>query len=234
MKGPGLRIDLDVRRMWRCPRCQRVARTPGNVVSQSCGCAPERVWMVLQQPLPRPRFVPDYRELEAVEDYTLEPDSTFILDGDHSDVVVEGEIVTTETAVPPASPVAPESRRVRPPRRDRKGPPPRRPGGDRRPDSGRDRKPTPSPPPPPPAPSEVPLPIAHPPTDVPTSLPAEPARDSAGTEAPNATSAPPRERRRRNRRRGSDRQRDTPGQTPGPETGADATESFGDGIVSDS
>ncbi len=74
MKGPGVRVDLDVRRTWRCPKCGRVLRAAGQVVAVPCSCAPERTWMTLEQPPPRPRYVPPPRELEPVEDYTLEPD----------------------------------------------------------------------------------------------------------------------------------------------------------------
>ncbi len=36
IKGPGIRLDLDVRRVWRCPTCQRVLKTAGHVVSRRC------------------------------------------------------------------------------------------------------------------------------------------------------------------------------------------------------
>jgi hypothetical protein len=62
MKGPGLRIDLDVRRMWRCPRCGRTVRTAGKVVSQRCQCAESGVWMRLDQPPQRAPFVAPARE----------------------------------------------------------------------------------------------------------------------------------------------------------------------------
>ena len=38
MKGPGNRIDLDVRRIWECPRCHKQRRANGDVVSLRCGC----------------------------------------------------------------------------------------------------------------------------------------------------------------------------------------------------
>ena len=47
MKGPGSRIDLDVRRVWQCPRCQRRARAEGGVTAKRCFCAPEGTWMHL-------------------------------------------------------------------------------------------------------------------------------------------------------------------------------------------
>jgi hypothetical protein len=36
IKGPGIRLDLDVRRVWRCPSCQRVLKTAGHVTSRRC------------------------------------------------------------------------------------------------------------------------------------------------------------------------------------------------------
>ncbi|MFM8580712.1 MAG: hypothetical protein ACKOFW_04310, partial [Planctomycetaceae bacterium] len=74
MKGPGNRVDLDVRRLWRCPRCGREQKAGGQVVSVTCHCAgAERVFMVLQPPAPKVRYVPAPREFEPVEDYELGP-----------------------------------------------------------------------------------------------------------------------------------------------------------------
>ena len=36
IKGPGIRLDLDVRRVWRCPKCQRVLKTAGHITSRRC------------------------------------------------------------------------------------------------------------------------------------------------------------------------------------------------------
>ena len=47
MKGPGSRIDLDVRRVWRCPVCGRRAKAEGGVTSKRCFCTPEGTWMKL-------------------------------------------------------------------------------------------------------------------------------------------------------------------------------------------
>lgn len=47
MKGPGYRHDLDVRRVWRCPACQRERKLPGDVTVVRCGCQPAGVWMEL-------------------------------------------------------------------------------------------------------------------------------------------------------------------------------------------
>ena len=58
MKGPGLRVRFDVRRLWRCPQCGRTSLETGDVVSVPCLCADPQVWMQLvPQPKPeRPQF----------------------------------------------------------------------------------------------------------------------------------------------------------------------------------
>ena len=38
MRGPGFRHDLDVRRTWRCPQCQRERKLPGDVTAVVCVC----------------------------------------------------------------------------------------------------------------------------------------------------------------------------------------------------
>lgn len=62
VKGPGLRIDLDVRRLWRCPKCGRTVRTAVQVVAQPCGCSDSTTWMTLQTPVKREPFRAPVRE----------------------------------------------------------------------------------------------------------------------------------------------------------------------------
>ena len=45
IKGPGIRLDLDVRRVWRCPSCQRVLKTAGHITSRTCPI--DGAWMQL-------------------------------------------------------------------------------------------------------------------------------------------------------------------------------------------
>lgn len=55
MKGPGIRIDLDVRRLWRCPRCGDERKATGTLTARTCSrpdCA--GVWMKLIEPLRKP------------------------------------------------------------------------------------------------------------------------------------------------------------------------------------
>jgi hypothetical protein len=74
MKGPGVRVDQDVRRFWRCPLCGKVTRTAGRVTTVVCLCTGEPRWMQLEPTPRRPRYVPPPRELEPVEEYILPPD----------------------------------------------------------------------------------------------------------------------------------------------------------------
>ncbi len=47
MKGPGQRIDLDVRRIWKCPQCGKTRKLGGEITSVRCNCRREDVWMQL-------------------------------------------------------------------------------------------------------------------------------------------------------------------------------------------
>jgi hypothetical protein len=71
VKGPGLRIDLEVRRIWHCAKCGKTVRTPGLVTAQRCNCSDESTWMRLEQPVPRPPFVPPHRD--PLPEYGDEP-----------------------------------------------------------------------------------------------------------------------------------------------------------------
>ena len=47
MRGPGLKLDLDVRRLWTCPVCRQQRRLPGDVTSALCPCRDAGVPMQL-------------------------------------------------------------------------------------------------------------------------------------------------------------------------------------------
>lgn len=49
MKGPGLRIDVDVRRAWRCPVCGQGARLPMDSTAPRCPCVRDGVPMKLAE-----------------------------------------------------------------------------------------------------------------------------------------------------------------------------------------
>lgn len=65
MKGPGLRADLDVRRLWKCPRCSRVMRYSGDVVSHICHCQKEGTFMQLVEVPKPPVPTSDCREVRG-------------------------------------------------------------------------------------------------------------------------------------------------------------------------
>jgi len=50
MKGPGMRLDLDVRRVWRCPECGVERRTSGDRTIVSCHACKQTRWMTLVEP----------------------------------------------------------------------------------------------------------------------------------------------------------------------------------------
>ncbi|QDT81027.1 hypothetical protein Mal35_45040 [Gimesia maris] len=47
MKGPGLKLDLDVRRLWKCPQTGQTIRLSGNVVAKSVEVDGKTVFMQL-------------------------------------------------------------------------------------------------------------------------------------------------------------------------------------------
>jgi hypothetical protein len=53
IKGPGLKLDLDVRRCFECPACGRRIKRQGDVTTYQCHCQEPPVWMHLREP-PRP------------------------------------------------------------------------------------------------------------------------------------------------------------------------------------
>ena len=53
MKGPGLRVDHDVRRLWVCPDCSRSLRLDGSVSYMRCDCqGATSSWMQLIESAP--------------------------------------------------------------------------------------------------------------------------------------------------------------------------------------
>jgi hypothetical protein len=98
MKGPGLRVDLDVRRTWRCPRCSRERRATAVVTSLTCSCSPDNPRMQLVESQRRVR--PEPKPLDLVLNIDLDapdPDSSDV----SSDAVpIESDPVHTTTDVP--------------------------------------------------------------------------------------------------------------------------------------
>ena len=79
MKGPSLRYDMRVLRVFTCDSCGRQVQTPGNVTTQTCVCSDPPKFM---RPLDRPR--------------TVSPDvSMFISPADPEDLIEVDEIDET-------------------------------------------------------------------------------------------------------------------------------------------
>jgi hypothetical protein len=98
MKGPGLRIDIDVRRVWRCPVCGTMRRTPGDVTTLRCGCKPGGTLMQPVESRRRDRPVP-----QAVDPY-IEIDLDAPVEGESAPSVVGvGEVADAGGARPAAS-----------------------------------------------------------------------------------------------------------------------------------
>jgi len=55
MKGPGLRLKCDVRRIWRCPDCGSEVAAGGNVTALRCQCENPHPFMQLIEPRRRVR-----------------------------------------------------------------------------------------------------------------------------------------------------------------------------------
>jgi len=55
MRGPGVRLDLDVRRVWKCPACQLVRRVSGDLTAIRCHCAGEPWMQLVDERTSRPR-----------------------------------------------------------------------------------------------------------------------------------------------------------------------------------
>lgn len=89
MKGPGLRLDLDVRRMWRCPRCGRERRADASVTALTCGCAPDHPRMQLVEIQRRVR--PEPKPLDLVLNIDLDAPEEESRDESPDPVVIASE-----------------------------------------------------------------------------------------------------------------------------------------------
>lgn len=108
MKGPGLRIRLDVRRVWKCPQCGKQIRLPGQQVSYPCPCTSPPTWMHLL-PDPKP---PEYHfeKISIPEPVEEEP----LPEPERPPLPQQPTEETAETTADASRP----SEQTRPPRRD--------------------------------------------------------------------------------------------------------------------
>ncbi len=69
MRGPGLRLDLDVRRTWRCPACGAERRTQGDVAQMRCGCSDAPLMRYVETARPRrpdPKPHDPYMDVDSI------------------------------------------------------------------------------------------------------------------------------------------------------------------------
>ncbi len=75
MKGPGLKLDLDVRRLWKCPQTGQTIRLSGDVAAKSIKVEGKEVFMQLveeKRSLYRDPYHFDYFELAEEEQSSSE------------------------------------------------------------------------------------------------------------------------------------------------------------------
>jgi hypothetical protein len=58
MRGPGMRLGLDVRRLWQCPQCGAQRKLPADVTSVRCSACSVAPFMQIVEPPRRPRPAP--------------------------------------------------------------------------------------------------------------------------------------------------------------------------------
>tara|TARA_R110002111_G_scaffold262694_1_gene340201 strand:- start:139648 stop:140091 length:444 start_codon:yes stop_codon:yes gene_type:complete len=75
MKGPGLKLDLDVRRLWKCPQTGQTIRLSGDVVTKTTQVDGKTVFMQLleeKRSLYRDPYHFDYYELPTADQSSSE------------------------------------------------------------------------------------------------------------------------------------------------------------------
>jgi hypothetical protein len=99
MKGPGIRYDIDVRRVWECPACGNRMKFLGNITAHRCSCSAKE-WMRLiiersdrEFPVRDKIVIPEEEYVEPVEETPETEPAT-----EASEAVSESAV---ETAPPP-------------------------------------------------------------------------------------------------------------------------------------
>lgn len=109
MKGPGLKLDLDVRRLWKCPQTGETIRLSGDVTAKSTQVNGETVFMQLveeKRSLYRDPFHFDYYELPEGDQSSSERAAAAARSIEETETVEE--IVVTEEQTTEISFTAPE------------------------------------------------------------------------------------------------------------------------------
>ena len=103
MKGPGLKLDLDVRRLWKCPKTGQTIRLSGDVVAKSTQVNGETVFMQLieeQRKLHEDPYHFDFAET-AESDQSSSERAAAAARSLEAEPAVEPESITAQEAAPP-------------------------------------------------------------------------------------------------------------------------------------
>ena len=103
MKGPGLKLDLDVRRLWKCPKTGQTIRLSGDVVAKSTQVNGETVFMQLieeQRKLHEDPYHFDFAET-AERDQSSSERAAALARSLEAEPAVEPESITAQEAAPP-------------------------------------------------------------------------------------------------------------------------------------
>ncbi len=103
MKGPGLKLDLDVRRLWKCPKTGQTIRLSGDVVAKSTQVNGETVFMQLieeQRKLHEDPYHFDFAET-AESDQSSSERAAALARSLEFEPVAEPESITAQEAAPP-------------------------------------------------------------------------------------------------------------------------------------
>ncbi|MBN73275.1 MAG: hypothetical protein CME32_28805 [Gimesia sp.] len=103
MKGPGIKLDLDVRRLWKCPKTGQTIRLSGDVVAKSTQVNGETVFMQLieeQRKLHEDPYHFDFAET-AESDQSSSERAAALARALEAEPAVEPESITAQEAAPP-------------------------------------------------------------------------------------------------------------------------------------
>lgn len=100
MRGPMVRLNLDVRRLWRCPQCGYERRLPADQTAVHCHCSDSKPFMQLVEERraarPVPEILPPYFEYEEDDDITAEPEGLM----EETTSIDSAESVSDDDSVP--------------------------------------------------------------------------------------------------------------------------------------
>ena len=77
MKGPAGRIQLDVRRHWKCPECGTEIKMAGDIVQKVCKCQKEGHWMKLISETQQKGIMSSIQKMKELENF--DPTAKFLI-----------------------------------------------------------------------------------------------------------------------------------------------------------